>query len=139
MADLSITAANVAAGTGARVEHGYAGEAITEGQALYKDASDGYRLKKASNSTLAQSQVVGIALNSPAAAGQPVAYQSEGTIAIGATGVSGVIYMVSATAGGIAPAADTSTDEYTAVIGIGAGAGNIKLGLLAGNAKTAGA
>ncbi len=59
-----------------------------------------------------------IAVNN-AALNQPISYQSSGQITIGATVVTGGIYIVSGTAsGGIAPAADVAAGWFTDVLAI---------------------
>lgn len=120
MADLSITAANVAAGTGAVKETGTAGATITAGQAVYKDASDSGKFKLADNdsATAAVRSFYGIALHG-ASSGQPLTVLKEGPITIGATTAVGVVYCLSSTAGGICPNADIATGDYNTVIGVG--------------------
>ena len=39
MADLSVTAASVVAGSNANIEHGTLGETVTAGQPVYKDST----------------------------------------------------------------------------------------------------
>ena len=124
MADIIITAANVAAGAGASVINVTAGASITAGQAVYRDAADGlYKLADA-NASQAAAAAVGIALHA-AASGQPLAVLTGGNITIGATVAVGTIYVVSGTAGGIAPAADGVTGWFTTVLGVATTAGII--------------
>lgn len=116
MADLVITAANVAKGTPSTTSTGTAGEAITQGQALYFN-TDGKWWKAKANGTAVQAKVGGVALNA-ASAGQPVVVQTSGQITIGATMTKGVLYYASPTAaGGIAPFADLGAGNYTTVLG----------------------
>lgn len=118
MADLSITAANVAAGGGAKIVPGTAGEAITAGQVVYLDSSTGrFKLADNNSATAAVRSPYGIALNG-AAAGQPLSVLTSGPITIGATLTAGVAYYLSATAGGICPVADLATGQYPTVLGI---------------------
>lgn len=118
MADLSITAANVAVTGGSESVAGTAGAAITAGQVLYRDASDGtYKLADADSATVAARSPAGIALNS-AAAGQPVRVHIRGPVTIGATIAGGTAYFLSATAGGICPAADLAAGDYPTIVGI---------------------
>jgi len=119
MADLSITAANVAAGTGAVIEHGTAGATITAGQVVYLDeASTGrYLLCDTDSATSAARKPRGIALNA-ASNGQPLAIVKSGPVTIGATIVAGVAYYLSGTAGGICPVADVAAGDYPSVIGM---------------------
>lgn len=118
MVDLTVTAANVVKGTDAVVQRGVAGATITAGQPLYKDATASDTLKVADTDvSAAASRVVGIALHA-ASTGQPIEYQTDGEITIGATMTVGEIYVLSGTAGGIAPRADLATLDYTSIIGI---------------------
>jgi hypothetical protein len=128
MADLSITAANVEKASDAIYETGIAGDTITAGESVYKDASDSNKWKKAAaNSTaaVAGSAGCGIALNG-AAAGQPLTVQTGGSLDLGATLTAGRIYVVSPTAaGGIAPYADLNTNHYLTILGYANAADNL--------------
>lgn len=74
--------------------------------------------------------MVGIALHG-ASSGQPLRIQTGGTITIGATTVKGTTYIVSATAGGIAPYSDLANGWYRTIIGVATDtAGTIKMGIL---------
>lgn len=118
MADLTITAANVAAGSGAKVVYGTAGAALTAGQSLYLDsATTTYKLCDNDSGTAAARSFAGIALHA-AASGQPIAVLTAGPITIGATVAVGDILCTSSTAGGIAPSADNGTGDYVTVIGV---------------------
>jgi hypothetical protein len=120
-ADLTITAANVTPSANAVIRSSTAGVAITAGQALYKDATASYALKLAdANSATAAARIVcGLALNS-AAAGSPVNYVvTDPALVIGGTVANGTVYILSATAGSIAPLADLTTGMYAFVLGVG--------------------
>lgn len=118
MADLSITAANVIAGTGARKVLGTAGATITAGKTVYLDISDSkYKLADCDSATAAVRSPSGIALNG-ASDGQPLVVHEEGPITIGATMTAGTTYYLSPNAGGIAPIADILTGDYPVIIGI---------------------
>lgn len=123
MADLSVTAANVAPISGTSFDtvpgEGIAGVAITAGQTLYIDTANANVLKLAdANSSALTATVAGIALHG-AAAGQPIKYAKPGgEYTAGATLTVGTPYFQSATAGGICPAADLATGHYTTLIGI---------------------
>ena len=118
MADLTITAASVVASSDATIEHGKAGETITAGQAVYKDASSGKYLKADSNSgTPAARTPRGIALNG-AALDQPLAIARSGPVTIGATLTAGTGYYLSDTAGGICPVADVGSGENVVLLGL---------------------
>lgn len=120
MADLTITAANVIAGSDAVKEAGTAGATITAGQTVKKNASGLFVLDDADDAPLAGT--TGIALNG-AATGQPVVVQTAGTITLG-TGTEGIPYFVSPTAGGLCPLADITTGDYVKIAGIGKDGGS---------------
>lgn len=118
MAALTITAASVIAGSGARTVDGTAGATITAGQAVYLDtATNTYKLADCDSATEAARSPTGIALNG-AATGQPVEVLTRGPITIGATMTAGVVYYLSPTAGGISPVGDLGAGDYPTIIGI---------------------
>ena len=123
MADLTITAANVAAGAGATTKQVTAGATITAGQLVYLDNSDGEH-KLVDNDASGTSTVEGVALNG-ASDGQPLTILTEGNLNPGATVAIGTIYGSSSTAGGIAPSADFATGDFVSIIGIATTASNI--------------
>jgi len=119
MADLTITAANVVAGSNAIIEKGTAGATITAGQAVYLDSATGrYKLADDNSATAEVRTPRGIALNG-ASDGQPLAIVRSGDVTIGATIEAGVAYYLSGTAGGICPVADVASGDYPAIIGMG--------------------
>lgn len=130
MADLTVTAASVLAGTNAEIVRGTAGATITAGQAVYLDtASTGEWLLADSDSATViarGSAKFGIALNG-ASDGQPLAIQTGGDITIGATVVAGTAYYLSDTPGGICPIADLATGDYITLIGIATSTAVIKI------------
>lgn len=118
MADLSITAASVIAGSNAVIARGTFGETVTAGQAVYLDSSTKKWLKADSNSaTAAARQAGGIALNG-GAINQPATVQTAGDITIGATLTAGSPYYLSETPGGIEPTADLGSGEYVCLLGL---------------------
>jgi len=119
MSDLSITAANVVAGSNAAITRIYkAGESITAGQAVYRASDTGKWMKADSNSATAEAKTAqGIALHA-ASNNQPLAVQTEGDITIGATLTAGSPYYLSDTAGGIQPAADLASGENVCLLGL---------------------
>lgn len=117
MADIAITAANVAESAGAVIENGRAGAAITAGQVLYKEAATGlFKLADANSATAEAKQAYGIALHG-ALTNQRIAVQTGGDIVAGGTLVAGSPYYLSGTPGGIAPAADLVTTWHIAALG----------------------
>lgn len=123
-ADVTVTAASVARVTGTgtetdtKITTGYAGATITAGQVLYKDTSAGTWKLADANLSAAAGRSEGIALNG-AATGQPIAVATGGTLTGGFTATVGTIYVLSANAGGIAPAADLASGWRTGVVGVG--------------------
>ena len=117
MADVSITAANVVAVSGAQTVQGFALATITAGQIVYRDATT-HQFGLADNNGAAATRVpVGIALNG-AAANQPLTVLTFGSITIGGTLTAGVAYYLGDTPGGICPVADLSVGETATLIGI---------------------
>lgn len=132
MTDLVITPANVSARRGATIEEGIAGATITAGKVVYKDdATKKYLLADCDHATAAVRKPRGIALHG-ASDGQPLAIITEGGLNAGATVEVGTIYVLSRTAGGIAPAADVAdvdspplSPAYVSTLGIGVSASRI--------------
>jgi hypothetical protein len=122
MADLTITAANVVAGAGATRNTGTAGETITAGQVVYLKAADAKLWLAQADGTAAEAEAVGIALHG-ALANQPLNYLASGALTIGATTAVGAVYVVSATAGGVAPYADLVATNRVTLLGYGTGTG----------------
>ena len=115
MADVSITVANVslrASPSGSVVQ---VGEAVTAMEPIYLKAADSkYYLGDANDSAMAA--VVGIAVT-PASADEYTYMVTAGTIDIGGTTVKGTTYILSATAGGIAPISDLASGMYATILG----------------------
>jgi hypothetical protein len=132
MADLSVTAANVApvltGSNPTKVAYGTAGATITQGQSVYLDATTNlWGLAKADTLVHSGSGGVGIALTS-ASANQPIAVAVGGDITCGGTSGVGTTYAVSAaTAGAIAPIADPGAAAFITVIGVGISATVIRM------------
>lgn len=119
-----ITAAGVVPSGAAQFFDGIAGETITAGQAVYRDAAT-RRLKLADADAAATAAAIGIATHG-AAVGQPLRVQTGKRLKIAASGiVKGTAYYVSLTAGGICPYADISTGDFPTLVGIGASATEI--------------
>lgn len=119
MADLTITPANVVKGAGAALDSTkVAGETVTAGKAVYLKSSDNKWWLAQADGTAEEATFGGIALHA-ASANQPLAVQTSGEITIGATAGVGTVYVVSATAGGIAPLADLVSTNKLSIIGYG--------------------
>lgn len=121
--DITITAASVVPSSSAKYgDERAAGEALTGGQLVYFH-SDGKYYKAdadASTDTGRIRTVAGLVPLSAVAAGQrfrPVV--EDPALTIGATiSMSAPVYVLSGTAGGIAPSADITTGWYTTVVGV---------------------
>jgi len=118
MADITITASNVSAGSGASKETGVAGVAINAGQWVYLVAST-RKLGLADADNLESSQTVGIAVNSAAAADQPVQYVTAGDVNVGSVATIGTIYVIGTTAGKAFLTSDLTSTDYVSVCGYG--------------------
>jgi hypothetical protein len=129
MADLTITAANVKASSDSGTKLVQYGEAVDQGEAVYLKASDG-KYWLADNGASDTAAAKGIALTPNAADGYGI-IQLTGDMDLGATLTVGTIYVVSATAGKIAPEADIGTTEYVTILGTAKTAALIQLGIKA--------
>ena len=131
MADVSVTAANVAPGTDTQYADGFLGATVTAGQTVYLDTTNStYKLADA-NASSTTANVAGIAMNG-GASGQPVKVAIGGSITPGFTVTAGAVYVLSATAGGIAPVADLASGHYPVIVGIGTSATAMKLSMFKG-------
>jgi len=112
-ADLSITQASFIPGANAKKQIGTAGAAITIGQLLYYDSTAGTWKLADANASATTAAVVAIAA-SAAASGQPVIVITEDDdLTLGATlSMTAPVYVLSGTAGGIAPTADIVAGWY---------------------------
>lgn len=121
MADLSITAASVAQSSAATTVTAYlAGATITAGQVVYLSTANAWLLADCDAAATGNgvANVRGIALNG-AASGQPLHVCTRDTaFTPGATLTAGEVYVLSGTAGGIAPVGDLTTGDYTVVLGV---------------------
>lgn len=115
MADLSITASSVIAGTGATKVTGTAGETITAGMTVYLNASN--KWMKASNQTATKANCGGIALNG-ASDGQPLVVQNGGDITVNAVLTTAATYTLSDTDGGIRLDSENGSADYKTILGV---------------------
>jgi hypothetical protein len=131
MADLAITTSEVKAGPGATVRAATAGENLTPGEPVYMDRGAN-TLKKADADTIHEAEAIGICL-STTTSGDTAYYILDGEVILGATAnpAVGTIYVVSTTAGGIAPESDLGTGDYVTILGVGTTSDGLKLGILA--------
>ena len=117
MAAVSVTPANVGFGEETVIfQIAQAGEAITQGQSIYRSSADNKLYKADANDTAAKAAVVGIALT-PASTNGYFLYAESGLVNVGATLAVGTLYAVGQTAGSIVPVADLTTNDYVTYIG----------------------
>lgn len=117
MASLSVTAANVAiVGSSSTAILVQAGEALTQGQPVYRSTSTGKYLKADANDTEAKAEAAGIVLT-PAASDGWFLMATEGQINPGATLTKGTAYYVANVVGEIAPFGDLTTNDYVTLLG----------------------
>ena len=120
MANLTITAANVKATATTVFKTGIAAAAITAGQSVYVDGTTG-KIGLADADVAGANIAAGVALCN-AAQDQIVSYAVGGQVNMGATLVKGTTYVVSATAGAVAPQADLTTGAAIGILGVAADA-----------------
>lgn len=121
MSALSITATQVLPTSNTQLENGLAGAAITAGQSVYYDTAAGTWKLIDANDTATNIYRPGVAMNTAGASGQPISVATGGSITLGAGAgpTLGVIYIVGATAGDIAPSADLGSGWRTILLGVG--------------------
>lgn len=119
MANLSITAANVVAGSNAVIDRtGVAGEAIAAGQAVYRSSTTKKWLLADADSVTAEARhAVGIALNG-AALDQPLSVVKGGDVTLGAVLAAGTAYYLSDDPGALCPLADVTGGDYICLLGL---------------------
>ena len=136
MTDLDPIEADVAAAADATVIQGKSGGTILQGQPVYLNTSSRYVLADTDASAEA-AVVAGISLNSTTD-GQSIDLISAGTLTVGAASVGvGTVYVLSGTAGKIAPAVDLANGDFTTVLGIGLTSTTIKIGIIVGGVAKA--
>lgn len=135
MADVTVTAIEVLPASDTIYADGIAGATITAGQTIYLDSATNTIKLADANASSATADMKGIAMHG-AASGQPVRYAAGGSIDPGFTVGVGTVYVLSATAGGIAPVADLATGLYPVIVGVGTSASNLKLSLFKGGTVT---
>ncbi len=108
-----------------------AGIAITEGKSVYKDPTDGKIKLADADLSQAAAEGIGVAVSSASGVDQPVEYAIDGDLTFNAGLTAGTVYVVSATAGGIAPTADmdTASTWYCTIIGVASSTTNMKLAI----------
>lgn len=126
MADETVTATEVLPATDTQTVDGILGATVTAGQMVYLDSTTStYKLADA-DASATTAAAKGIAMNG-GATGQPVKVAIGGTLDPGFTVTVGAIYVLSGTAGGIAPVADLAAGDYTFIVGVGITASSLRL------------
>lgn len=143
MADISITAASVKLGASTTptklVQYG---EAITQGQPIYKLASDGKYYRCDANDGVAKAYAAGIAITPGATddyglIATPSSTPGKSLVNLGATLTVGEVYVVSATVGGIAPDADITSGQFVTVLGVASSTSLLDLQIVVSNTARA--
>lgn len=116
MADLSVTAANVAMTSNTVYDLVQVGESVTQGQPGYRSSSDG-KFYRGDADAAATAVCTGVFMTPASTSGYAV-FATDGLINLGATLTVGMVYVVSTTAGGIAPYADLGSGDYVNYLGI---------------------
>ena len=139
MSDITITSASVKKTATTVVETGVAGQAITAGHPVYRKALDNKLYLCDADLSDVAAEAVGIALNDTAGVDAPLDYAVDGDLTFNAGLTAGTIYVVSATAGGIAPSADLDTNStwYATILGVASSTTNLKLAIKASRAVNA--
>ena len=135
MADLVQTAANVAIMQASpTIRPAQAGEAITQGQAVYVH-TDNKHYKCDADDSAAKAAAVGIAMT-PAATNAYFLMLTAGKFNPGATVAVNKVYIVSDTAGGIKPIDDLTTGDFLTILGTGTATNTIDLRINATGVET---
>lgn len=134
MADLTITAANVQPYSGASISQVTYGATITQGQVVYLNSGDGEYYLADCDNTSATATAKGIAIT-PGGDGQIGLIVTAGDLDVGATLTVGEIYVLSGTAGGIAPEADLASLDYVTILGVATAADSLKVDISVSGAQ----
>lgn len=119
MADIAITSANTAVGTGVPQLHGTYGETVVAGQFLYLDPADNkFKLADADGASALIRTATHVSLNG-GGNGQPATVMPMGyDITIGGTLTAGLVYYLSDTPGFMGILGDVTGGDYLQAIGI---------------------
>lgn len=127
MADLTIT--NAVTVNGGVSKDYLAGATVAAGKPVYLTSGNVWALAGCTTATLAggvDPKRVGFALHA-ATSGQPLAVQESGNITLTTTLTVGTLYVVSATAGLVAPITDLATTNKVNILGIATTATNLDM------------
>lgn len=119
-ADVTVTAANVIPGPNADIITGVAGATVTAGQIIYLDtASQTWKLADTDLSAAASgaNTKIGMAASGAAAGQQFRVILEDDNLTVGGTlSMTAPFYVLSGTAGGIAPIADLAAADYPVLL-----------------------
>lgn len=122
--------------TSASLNMGIAGEVIDAGEAVYLNSSDNKLYLAEAGDSSAKANVLGIAVNSADAAGQPVNYAGAGEVTVdSATFAVGDFVFLSATPGKIGPESDLVSTDYKTLIGYATAANKLMVSRLITNVQ----
>lgn len=124
--DATVTAANVIWSSGVRPATVKAGATITPGQVCYLDTTVNEHILADADTDTA-SVVSGISIDGGVDGRDMYLAIPGSVINVGFTTTAGTIYVLSTTAGGIAPWADLGTGDYVNVLFIGNGTAVVEL------------
>lgn len=126
MADVTVVAAEVLPDSGTVTTGGTLGGTVTAGQSVYLDSTTNTWKAADANSTAATAAAKGISMTG-GVSGQPCVICTGGTLDPGFTVDVAKVYVVSATAGGIAPVADLVQGWRTTILGVGITASQLQI------------
>lgn len=116
-ADLSITTTSFVHGANAEKVLGTAGATITIGQLVYLDQTTNTWKLADSDASVTTAAVGGIAASGAVSGQSLIVVTRDDDMTLGATlSMSAPVYVLSSTAGGIAPVGDISVGEYPRVV-----------------------
>lgn len=138
MADIIYQTADFEVGAGATTLAVSVGEdGIGAGQPVYKDATAANRIKKADADAQASAACVGL-MCGVGYIGQPGVIVTAGEVTFNnAPFTVGQTYVVSTTAGGIAPISDLSSGDFTTILGVARTTAILDLNIVVGGAAKA--
>jgi citrate lyase beta subunit len=130
MALLTITGSQVVSISGGTFVDALASAALTAGDVVYLNTAGKFALARNDLTTL-EAKAIGLALHG-ASANQPMRVQTSGIISLGtgAAPVSGAVYALASTPGGIWLVSDILAAQQVTLIGIGIGTNQIMLNIV---------
>ena len=123
MADVTI--GTLAVYTDSQVQGATAGETVTAGQVVYRLSTDG-EMYLGDADDAAKDDITGIVLIG-GGDGESILILSSGGIDLGATLTVGEVYVLSTTAGGIAPIGDLLAGDFVTILGVAKAANRLQL------------